>query len=230
MYFHAAKKCYFSAKASLNGIVKARKAFMDLRNEESKILERYNGDYEEAYSELELIYIQMDNAEHDIGAAYGPYFQNIALTHILCTTTAEAHINLIAREQLKGKFRNIFEKLPLEGKWLFLPKILGKNTFDQGSEPFQSFSKLIRYRNKLIHYKGKEEEWKSFEYGMPRFLDDLGLSLEKAEQSIKSVKEMILNLSKLIDISPPYWLRDGYDDLSEDIVTNFFETKVEFEK
>jgi hypothetical protein len=94
------------------------------------------------YDELEPIYIQMEGAEFDIGSAYGPYMQHIALTHILCATAAEAHINVVAKGRLKGKFKDNFEKISLEGKWLFLPKILGKAGFDQGAEPFQSFSKL----------------------------------------------------------------------------------------
>ncbi|MCK4789844.1 MAG: hypothetical protein KAV87_39255 [Desulfobacteraceae bacterium] len=227
MYFHSAKSCCEAAKMSLKGIGKARKAFADLRNEEAEILDRYDGDSWKAYDDLEPIYIQMDGAEHDIGAAYGPYFQNIALTHILCATTAEAHINLIAKGRLKGKFRDNFEKISIEGKWLFLPKILGKTTFNQGSEPFQSFGKLIKYRNELVHYNGRKESWESFEQSMPKFLDKLGLSLRKARKSIRTVREMILKLSKMIDEEPPYWLREGYDDLPKDIVTNFFEVNIE---
>lgn len=227
MYFHAAKRCYEAAKISLKDIGKARKVFADLREKEKEILERYDGDAWKAYDELESIYIQMDSAEYNIGAAYGPYFQNIALTHVLCAATAEAHINLIAKERLEGKFRDNFERISVEGKWLFLPKLLGTSTFDQGTEPFQSFAKLIKYRNALLHYKGIKESWESFERGMPKFLDKLGLSLRKARKSLLAVREMILMLSKMIDNQPPYWLRKGYDELPEDIVTNFFDVTIE---
>ncbi len=227
MYFHSAKGCCEVAKVSLKAIGKARKAFADLRNEEADILDQHDGDSYKAYDDLEPIYIQMDGAEYDIGAAYGPYLQNIALTHILCATASEAHINLIAKGRLKGKFRDNFEKISIEGKWLFLPKILGKATFNQGSEPFQSFGKLIKYRNELVHYKGRKESWATFEEGMPKFLDKLGLSLRKARGSIWAVREMILELSKMIDEEPPYWLREGYDDLPRDIGLNFFEVIIE---
>ena len=111
MYFHAAKNTFAAAKQSLKGIGKARKAFADLRKEEAGVLDQYNGDSWGAYDGLEPIYIQMESAEYGIGAAYGPYFQNIALTHILCATAAEAHVNLIAKGHLKGKFRDNFEKM-----------------------------------------------------------------------------------------------------------------------
>lgn len=227
MYYHAAKNTYAAAKKSMQGIGKARKAFADLRNEEVEVLDQYNGDSWKAYDDLEPIYIQMESAEYGIGAAYGPYFQNIALTHILCATAAEAHVNLIAKVHLKGKFRNNFERVSIEGKWLFLPKIMGNTTFEQGSEPFQSFSKLIKYRNELVHYKGRKESWETFEKSMPKFLDKLGLSLRKARKSLQAVREMILEISRMINQEPPYWLREGYDDLTQDIVTNFFETDIE---
>jgi len=38
---------------------------------------------------------------------------------------------------------------------------------------------------------------------------------------------MILKLSKMIDEEPPYWLREGYDDLPKDIATNFFKVDIE---
>lgn len=227
MYFHAAKNCCEAASSTLENIDKAKNAFADLRNEEAEILERYDNDSWKAYDDLEPIYIQMENAEFDIGAAYGPYLQNIALTHILCVTAAEAHINIIAKARLEGKFRDNFEKISIEGKWLFLPKILGNTTFNQGAEPFQGFSELIRYRNELVHYKGRKESWEGFEQGMPKFLDKLGLFLTNARKSIKAVRGMILEISKMINQQPPYWLREGFDDLPPDIVTNFFEITIE---
>ncbi len=211
MYFHVAKQSYVAAKRSLKGIGKAIKIFADLRAKEADIKERYADDIMEAYNELEPIYIQMEDAEYGIGAAYGPYLQNVAITHIFCATALEAHINGIAKGRLTGKFKEIFEKISLEGKWLFLPKILGKMSFDQGSEPFQSFLRLIKYRNELIHYKGRKDEWEGFEYGEPKFFEKLGLSLTVAKNSLKTVREMILELSKNMKIDPPHWLRKGYD-------------------
>ena len=62
---------------------------------------------------------------------------------------------------------------------------------------------------------------------MPKFLEKLGLSLKEARRSLKVVREMIIELSKLIKTTPPYWLREGYDELPPDIVTNFFEIEIE---
>ena len=228
MYLHAARTCYESAKLSLRTVGRTRKEFLNLRRSEMEILERYHGDPFDAYDELERVYIQMEDADYNIGASYGPYFQNIALTHILCVTAAEAHINIIAKGQLNGKFWENFEKMSIEGKWLFLPKLLGNTTFNQGEQPFQSFSDIIKYRNALVHYKSKKEIWDGFERRMPKFLGRLGLSLREARKSIKTIKSMILNLSKLLNLEIPHWLREGYNDLPPEVVTNFF--KIHSEK
>lgn len=222
MYFHAAQENFKAAKAVKKNIEKAERGFARLRAKEKKILVKHNGDSFSAYDELEPLYIQMEGAEYNIGAAYGPQMQHLALTHILCAAAAEAHINQIAKEELIGSVREHFEKVSIEGKWLFLPKMLKGCCFDQGSEPFQSFSKLIKYRNGLVHYKGKKECWEGFEQGEPKFITTLGLSIQEAERSLQSIMGMILELSKMMKREPPYWLRKDYDKLSSDIVTNFF--------
>ena len=227
MYFHAAQTSYRAAKSALKGIGQARKDFADLRKEEAAILGKHDSHYWSAYDELESTYIQMDNSQHGIGAAYGPYLQNIAITHILCTMVTEAHINVIAKEELEGRYWENFDRLRLEGKWLLLPRILGMEGFDQGAEPFQSFSKMTKYRNDLVHYKGKREEWEFLDTVKPNFLNRLGLSLPEARSSLGTVKKLISTLSKLIDRDPPYWLREGYDELPQGIVTNFFDVGVE---
>lgn len=227
MYYHAAQENYKAAKTALKDIEKADKGFARLRAKEKQILDKHNGDSFSAYDELEPIYIQMEDAEYSIGIAYGPHLQYLALTHILCAAAAEAHINQIAKETLTGKCRDQFEKVSLEGKWLFLPKMIGKYCFDQGAEPFQSFSMLIKYRNELVHYKGKKENWKGFEQGLPKFLDQLGLSLPEAARSLQTIKMMIRELSKMTRKEPPYWIRKGYAKLPADIVTNFLKIEVE---
>lgn len=227
MYFHAAKINYLAAKEDTKGIDKARENFDILRQEELDILDKHDGDHHEAYDELEPLYIQMEDAEYKIGSAYGPYLQHIAMTHIFCTTAAEAHINMVAEERLTGKHRAHFDRIPLEGKWLFLPKILGKVGFDPGAEPFQGFSMMIKRRNMLVHYKRQREQWRGFSEGEPGFLEELGLSLTEARRSLAAVKKIILALSDMIGRDRPYWLREGYDELPPNVVTNFFEIEIE---
>lgn len=71
---------------------------------------------------------------------------------ILTVASLEAYIN----EYLAGQIQNENIQTPpresLEEKWLQTPLRLGFSTFDNGSEPFQSFSLLIKLRNSLAHY------------------------------------------------------------------------------
>ena len=230
MFYHAAQANYKAAEESLKDIKKAERNFGRLRTKERTILDRHNGDVLSAYDELEPIYISMESADYGISAAYGPHLQYLALTHILCAAASEAHINQMSKETLTGNFRDQFERVSLEGKWLFLPKMIGGDTFDQGAEPFQSFSILIKYRNELVHYKGKKENWAGFEQGPPTFFAKLGLSLPEAHRSLQTIKKMILELSRMTQREPPFWLRKGYDKLPADIITNFFEIGIEHHK
>ena len=54
-----------------------------------------------------------------------------------------------------------FDKLSLPEKWLTAPLVCGKDrpigkTFDSSSEPFQSFSELVKIRNWFAHPKSKD--------------------------------------------------------------------------
>jgi hypothetical protein len=230
MYYHAAKMSYKAAAVAKNGIKRANKDFALLCDKEEVILNKYDRDYSKAYDELEPLYIQMDGSEYDIGAAYGPYLQNIAITHILCATTVEAHINVLAKEKLSGRAHDNFERISLEGKWLFLPSLLGKPSFEQGAEPFQSFSSMIKYRNELVHYKGRKEEWKLISGGEPKLLDKLGLSLTKAKKSLEAVRNIIISLSDRLELEQPYWLKRRFEKLPTDIKMNFFDVVAEREQ
>ena len=168
MYFHAARSNFQAAETEIKDIDHARETFAKLDNEAEQIVEEhYNGDPEAASDELEPVYKEMEEAKRRIAVACSPYLQHIALTYILCFTALEVHINTTAKDSLEGKLRDSFEKISIKGKWLFLPKMLSQSTFDPGSEPFQSFSKLTNYRNELIHYKGGSDQWNALEYEMP---------------------------------------------------------------
>lgn len=207
LYLHAARKALEEAKKSTKEIEKALGYFESLRQEESDILESHNGDSSDAYDKLEPIYIAMDSADYSIGKAYGPHLQSIVIVHILSVATLEYHINFLARESLSGRFLVNFDRLSLDGKWLYLPNMLNLHGFDPGKEPFQSFSRLLKYRNKLVHYKGKREEW--IDGKPPSFLEEIGLTLNAAKKSISCVQNMILEISNQMKKKPPFWLRDN---------------------
>jgi len=211
LYFHAARQANFRADESLPKITKAEKFWESLVINEKEILSRYKGDHLKAYDELEPIAIQMESAHSELGEAYAPLFKEVATVHILIAACLEAHINSLAEEKLNGKELEYFHNIALEAKWLFLPQILGLSGFNVGTEPFQRFSVLIKYRNNLIHYKKKEEKW---QYGViPDFTSKLGLKLKEARLSILCAEKMITVLSKQLKLDPPYWLRSDLNKM-----------------
>ncbi len=146
----------------------------------------------------------MEGAEYRLGAAYGPMLQNLATVHILCAASAEAHINIQAQALMHGRDWAAFERLPVDVKWLFLPKLLGLPGFDPGKQPLQGFDELLHNRNRLVHFRTHKEPWGS--PGVPTFLTSLGLTLESAERSREAVTGMITELARQLKQDPPHWL------------------------
>jgi len=224
MYYHAARQAYIAAKQTVRGIDKANAFIAKLVAKKQRILAKHRGDSDKAYDELESVYIQMDDAQYDLGAAHGPLMEHAATVHILSAAALEAHVNAQADSLIGGgkvpngrKLLEHFDRLPLDGKWLLLPRFLGKQGFDPGAQPFQGFAELVKLRNALVHYKLKKEDWKSLE--LPDFIEDLGLNLASAESSLKAVKGMIESLATQLGQETPDWLRVSS--------ANFFD--VEFE-
>lgn len=139
--------------------------------------------------------------------ASGNFLQSAASVHIFCVAALEAYINKIAQQLIKGKHFQHFEKLPIEGKWLFLPQLLGKPSFDPGEQPFQNFSKLIKLRNKLVHHKGKKIPV-NFPHDSIEAYESLALSVGEIEKSVDSTIKMIKKLSELFNNETPNWIED----------------------
>jgi hypothetical protein len=164
-------------------------------------------------AKLESLYIQMEGAEYRLGEAYGPVLQNMAAVHILCAASAEAHINMQAQDHLHGRDWSTFERLPVDAKWLFLPKLLSLPGFDPSRQPFQDFDALLHIRNKLVHYRIHKEPWDS--PGIPGFLTELGLNVESGERSVNAVRGMLTGLAQQLRQDQPHWFTGGRENFFE---------------
>lgn len=222
MYYHAAQQNYATARNYETSINKANADYVALL-EDWRILKEGINEGEDAtdvYPEQEALAFAMDNQEYEIGRAHGPFLQCLAAVHILCAASLEAFINDKAKDALPGKLFDNFDKVSLEGKWLFLPRLMNKSSYDPATQPFQGFVELIKYRNGLVHYKSKREEVAS-PSEIPEFINKLGLSLAAANNSLNTVKGMIDEYYRQQGETQPKWL-DAQD-------TNYFQVKVEFE-
>jgi hypothetical protein len=208
MYFDAAKRALSRANAATKAIDKAE---MRVARHQAKI-DRVNQQHEEGeldasdhYNKLEPLAIEMESVEYDVGAAYGPFLQHLAATHVFAAAALEAHVNIRGQELPAGRTLDLFERLSLDSKRLFLPRLRGLAGFDPGTQPFQGFDRLIRIRNKLVHYRVHREPWRGSAVP-PQFLEELGLSLEAAEGSIAAAREMAKELARQLGDREPWWL------------------------
>lgn len=217
---------YFHSAVNNLSIAIDNKKIADAKNAELESIPWLN-DYE-AWDLGDEIDISFSNEESDYveglkaeaKAASGLFLQTAAATHIFCVAALEAHINKTAKKYIKAKKFEHFEKLSIEGKWLFLPQLLGKNDFDPGNQPFQGFSKLIQIRNKLVHHKGNKVTY-SLTRGPIGLYESLGLSVEEASKSVESTKKMIENISELLGHEKPTWTKStSYEYLRLEVEHN----------
>lgn len=207
MYFHAAKEALVRAAGVTKGIDKAEMRVVRCQAKIDRLNEWYEADEVGAgyYDRLEPLARQMEDLEYGVGAAYGPFLQNLATVHVFAAAALEAHINIRGQELLSGRSLVLFERLSLDAKWLFLPRLHGHIGFDPGAQPYQGFDNLIRIRNKLVHYKVQREPWCGSAVP-PQFLGAIGLSLEAAEESVATVREMAKKLARQLSERSPWWL------------------------
>ncbi len=232
LYLKVARDHYQNAVEAIPATKKAIKLWSQLEEEESRIIEikekislgklndweianllgedkprdqGYYGIESELFDRLESIAIQLiDGIQPEIDITYSMLIENLVQVYINAASAVEAHINIVADEILSGSEFDLFDKLPTEGKWLFLPKIVGLEPFDKSVEPFQSLVKLIKYRNKLVHFKAISEEW--IQGSPPSFLSRLGLTIKQVKQCLQAAEKCIKELFRRRNVKEPYWL------------------------
>jgi hypothetical protein len=195
MFFHAARRHLELAKEGWSPVKKALKDLDKHHDQWARL--HADDDVPLDDSRFERIAISTDRQFETVGFAYAPVLEHIAIVHLLCANCLEATINGLGKDVLSGSMLDEFDKLSLAGKWLFLPKICALNGFDPGKEPFQSFSRMVKFRNSLTHYRPKKEG--GFTYVVPTFLASLGLTIEDAETSVKTTRRMVGDIHKQLN-------------------------------
>lgn len=90
---------------------------------------------------------------------YEPVVRDFAIAMIAAVAAAESFVNEVADIVISGKAeRSVFDKLPVQGKWLFLPNFVDtkkrKKLFRMDQGPLQAFCDAVRRRNALVISKG----------------------------------------------------------------------------
>jgi hypothetical protein len=129
---------------------------------------------------------------------------------VLNAMCLEAYINGFVQDHLAEQASYI-ERMKIRAKWLLVPALLGKaDCFTPGSQLFDNFSQLVKWRNDdLAHYK--------HEFRFPVSLGNLGTvselysicNADNSEQVVKTVREMIRRLNTCLDFPLPSWIQEN---------------------
>jgi len=128
-----------------NPLIKAR---TDLAHIYIKEAERKTKEAKKAYNKSITT-----NDEQERNHAIGRERRSSLFAILFSAFALEAHINRIGYDMLGEEIFNLVKRLKLENKWLLFPKLLKGKTFDENSQLFKDFKKLIELRNKFVHYK-----------------------------------------------------------------------------
>jgi hypothetical protein len=222
MFYSAARKARERGERAVKGIQRAAKRVFVCEMKMAAIRERAENRGEDSYNyydDLEPLAIQIENLEFEVVEAHGPVLREFAQAHILCAASLEAHINIRAEMLLQKRAWVAFERLAVDAKWLFLPRLRGLPGFDVGAEPFQSFERLVKIRNRLVHYKLHKESYHGFE-APESFAQQLSLTFDSVDESLKAVKGMVCELAKQLgEQGEPWWLDSEW--------SHFFEVREE---
>jgi hypothetical protein len=208
MFYSAARRARERAERAETGIRGARKKVFVCQMKMDRVKAKADEDEygRTFYDEFEPLAIQMENLESGVVEAHGPVLRELAQAHILCAAALEAHINIRAEGLLPKRAWMAFERMGIDAKWLFLPRMQGLVGFDVGAQPFQGFDALISIRNKLVHWKVHREPYHGFEEP-DSFAQRLSITFEKVDASLAAASGMVSELSKQLgEDRPPWWL------------------------
>lgn len=132
--------------------------------------------------------------------------QKSMVCFIFCEICLEAYINTYAGDRLSKLVWEKLERLNLNDKWIIVPELIFKKTFETEEEPYKSLKWLVEKRNFIVHYKGKfrKPEINRLRVNTDRVFKDY--ALENAERALQLVKDMIRILHSFDGSEIPFWL------------------------
>jgi hypothetical protein len=190
-YFHQAKEMVAAVEEADKEFAKWSKFLADA-NDEAAILDEDPS----RQDELHNLCVTIDRHWQSVDISATSLIRGVAVIHMLCAASVEAHINMRAEQTIHGKHWEEFDKLAVTGKWLFYPTLVSRQSFNPGTQPFQGLQTLIKRRNALMHYKVKRAKVRTA-YILPPLVDQLGLRAADAKDSIQIVAKLVAELAKL---------------------------------
>jgi hypothetical protein len=136
MYFQSARQAFANAEKSVRGVDRAKAAaakHLAKMHALNELLRNDKIDDSTHYDRFEPLAIQMESFDYRVGAAHGVLLGYVGVVHMLSAASLEAFVNIKAEDRLSSRQWKMFERLPIDAKWMLLPRFLGYKGFDAGS-------------------------------------------------------------------------------------------------
>lgn len=132
--------------------------------------------------------------------------QNSMACFVFCVICLEAYINMYAGDRLSKLVWEKLERLRLEDKWMLVPELLLKKTFERSKEPYKSLKWLVDKRNSIVHHKGKFSKPRIDRLGVLHDRVYIEFTLEEAEKAFHLTKDLIKSLHSFDASKAPAWV------------------------
>jgi hypothetical protein len=126
---------------------------------------------------------------------------------ILAVASLEAFVNQTAALHLKV-WEDEEERQGIQTKWILVTRQLTRGrTFDKGTEPYQSFRRLLKLRNDLVHPKATEKRFEGALAGLFSSFYRPSWDAQPSDGRWACVvaRKMIIEFSRIVGWDPPRW-------------------------
>ena len=133
--------------------------------------------------------------------------QGLAITTVVFSCMCiESYINCYGVSNFsKSYFENYLDKLDLKSKWVVIPKLVTGNQIKTDLNVFEKLENVITLRNKLVHDKPKIKK-------VTGIKDTDWVREEDAKVAIDTVKELVIELSKIDHKIDTNWIKETETD------------------
>lgn len=178
------------------------------RPSENIEMEVYIGFPEAMFELAQEMAIKASQFRYHAGLPEQMKYSSIAIVaSFLCL---ESYINGYGSTRLDSSLWRACDHMPIDAKWLVIPKLATAMTFSRGHEPFQSFIWLRNLRNYAVHFV--EQTFKmEFDTSAARPPTEIlepyqKFSGDNAAKACDVVRSMIVSLHEFDNSKPPDWI------------------------
>lgn len=150
----------------------------------------------------------IDDADVDFNCTKNAEIQCAAMVSVIFSAlTLEAFINNYGIEHFsRNYFGKHLDKLPAVSKWIIIPKLVTGRALDSDSQPYEQLKRLFKRRDFLVHYKTRKKRLSEMHE------EDVWVTEEQSEESIRSVRAVVEELSGIDGTVSIDWIESAKND------------------